>query len=238
MMHSKTVNPTAATQHYLKIAEIKDDTIVLGSGELRAIVAVSSTNFALKSEDEQNALINAYQGMLNSLEFPIQILVHSRILDINTYLAKLKNLAAGQTNELLRIQMNEYIEYVAKLIEFANIMSKNFYVVVPYSEEVAGKQGWLSRIGRLLNPVSSIISSESEFMRRKTKLLERVNMVIGGLGSVGLRSLTLNTEELIEVMYQSYNLESGNVLHAESLQGLEINEGAPQEPSSRGNEPV
>src|SRR3989338_4978029 len=102
-------------------------------GSLRGVVAVSSTNFALKSEDEQNALVAAYQGMLNSLDFPIQILIHSRVLDINSYLGKLKTLAAGQTNELLRIQMTEYIEYIGKLVEFANIMSKNFYVVVPFS---------------------------------------------------------------------------------------------------------
>ena len=220
MMHSKTVNPTAATQHYLKIAEIKDDTIVLGSGELRAIVAVSSTNFALKSEDEQNALINAYQGMLNSLEFPIQILVHSRILDINTYLAKLKNLAAGQTNELLRIQMNEYIEYIGKLIEFANIMAKTFYVIVPFSSQPV-RETFLSKVTGFLNPAAGIATNQEDFERAKIKLDERVNKVVSELGSIGLRSLTLTTAELVELLYQSYNFDGTNI-NEQALEGIDL----------------
>ena len=205
------------------MAEIKEDTLVLKDGSLRAVIAVSSTNFALKSEDEQNALVSAYQGMLNSIDFPLQILIHSRILDIGGYLEKLKGLAAGQTNELLRIQMTEYIEYVGKLVEFANIMQKNFYVVVPYSAQPV-KQTWGSRIRTFFNPLSQIATSQGDFHRAKTKLDERTNHVISELGGVGLRSLLLTTEELVELLYQAYNLDSASILHADNIKGIEINE--------------
>ena len=223
MQSTKTKGPSYSTQKYINVAEIKEDTLILKDGSLRAVIAVSSTNFALKSEDEQNALVAAYQGMLNSLDFPLQILIHSRVLDINGYLTKLKGLAAGQTNELLRIQMNEYMECVAGLVEFANIMSKNFYVVVPYSAQPV-KQTWGSKIRTFFNPLAQIATSQSDFHRVKTKLDERVNHVTSELGSVGLRSLVLTTEELVELLYQAYNLDSASVLHAENIKGIEINE--------------
>ena len=223
MQKKKNSNPAYSTQKYINVAEIKENTLILKDGSLRAVIAVSSTNFALKSEDEQNALVAAYQGLLNSLDFPIQILIHSRVLDIEGDLGKLKGLAAGQTNELLRIQMTEYIEYVGRLVEFANIMSKNFYVVVPFSANPV-RQTFGSRIKKLLNPVAQIAMNQEDFHRAKTKLDERVNHVMSELGGVGLRSLVLTTEELIELLYESYNLDSAAPLHAESLEGMEISQ--------------
>lgn len=223
MQKAKSKSAAYSTQKYINVAEIKEDTLVLKDGSLRAVIAVSSTNFALKSEDEQNALVAAYQGMLNSLDFPLQILIHSRILDIEGYLAKLKGLAAGQTNELLRIQMNEYIEYVARLVEFANIMSKNFYVIVPYSSQPV-KQTWGSKIRTMLNPLGRIATSQTDFHRAKTKLDERVGHVMSELGGVGLRSLVLTTEELVEILYQAYNPDSASTVHAENIKGMEIDE--------------
>src|SRR3989344_1612347 len=135
--------PTASTQRYLDIAEIKEGTIIMRDGSLRAVVVVSSINFSLKSGDEQNALISAYQNFLNALEFPIEILMQSRKLDIHAYLDKLRSTMQQQTNELLRLQTQEYIEYASKLIEFASIMTKTFYVVVPLTT-AAGKRGFRS----------------------------------------------------------------------------------------------
>src|SRR5262245_32694171 len=107
--------PTASTQTYLDIAEIKEGTVVLRDGSLRAVLVVSSVNFSLKSVEEQNALISSYQNFLNSLEFPIQILMQSRRLDIHAYLDKLRTVMQQQTNELLRLQTQEYVEYIGKL---------------------------------------------------------------------------------------------------------------------------
>ena len=123
--HKPNAKPTQA---FLRMAEIKNDTLIMEDGTLRAILAVSSTNFDLKSQDEQNALIYNYQRFLNSLEFPIQILMQSRKMEISGYIEKLKRLTEKQTNELLRVQTAEYTEFISRLIENASIMNKNFYV--------------------------------------------------------------------------------------------------------------
>lgn len=223
MEHPKTPGGKAveSTQKYLDIEEVKENTIVLKDGSLRAVVVVSSTNFALKSEDEQNASVAAYQNFINSLDFPVQILIHSRVLDINSYLEKLRGLASAQTNELLRIQITEYIEYVASLVQYASIMNKIFYVVVPYSA-AAGKESFTGRLAKFLNPAAKIASSQEDFERTKVKLEERINHVIAGLGGIGLRSIVLNTQELIELLYSSYNFEFASPLRAEEIEGIEI----------------
>jgi len=221
--------PTVSTQKFLRLSEMKEDTIVMRDGSLRAILAVSSTNFALKSEEEQNALVNGYQNFLNSLDFPIQILIHSRILDIEAYLEKLRGLAAGQTNELLRIQMSEYIEYIARLIEYANIMSKTFYVVIPYSTAVATKETFMGRLGKILSPAKDIANRQEDFERAKLKLEERINHVQGALGGMGLRSMLLRTQELVELLYSSYNFETSAPVHGDTLSEIDLSEGRVQQ---------
>lgn len=211
------------TQKYLNIAEVKNDAIVLKDGSLRAVIAVSSTNFSLRSEEEQNALTSAYQSFLNSVDFPVQILIHSRVLDINGYLEKLRSLMASQTNELLRIQMAEYIEYISRLVEYASIMSKTFYVVVPYSATPV-EQSFKSRIFKIFNPVAQITSHQEEFEKAKTKLDERVDHVVSALGTMGLRSIVLKTSELVELLYMSYNFEYASSLHAESIEEIQLSE--------------
>lgn len=223
MLKNKSGNKTAAsTQKYLNISAIKENTIVVKDGSLRAVLAVSSTNFALKSEDEQNALVAAYQNFVNSLDFPVQIVIRSRVLDIDGYLEKLRGLLAAQVNELLRIQMTEYIEYVGKLIEFSNIMSKAFYVVVPYSAGGSGEAGFFSKFGKLFSPTAGVASAREDFEAAKVKLEQRIDRVVSGLGGMGLRSMVLSTEELVELLYQSYNIDSNFDLHAESLSGIQI----------------
>lgn len=213
----------ASTQQFLNVAAIRENTIVVKDGSLRAVLTVSSTNFSLKSEEEQNALTAGYQNFLNSLDFPIQVLVRSRILDINGYLEKLRGLTASQTNELLRIQMTEYVEYVAKLVEFSNIMSKSFYVVIPYSAAPA-QETFMSRVSRVFNPASAVVTSQESFERAKVKLEERINHVVTQLGAMGLRSMVLNTEELVELLFQSYNVDSAFPLHADDLAEIPVSD--------------
>ena len=218
----KKKNKGVPTQRFLSLSEVKEGTMIMKDGGLRSVIAVSSTNFALKSEDEQNAIVQAYQNFINSLDFPIQVLMHSRVLDINGYLERLRNLAAGQTNELLRIQMNEYIEYIARLVEYASIMSKNFYVIVPYSASAPVKQTFLGKIMKIFNPARQIVTGQEEFEKAKSKLDERVGHVVGGLSAMGLRTLVFGTEDIIELLYQSYNLESASPLHAEAIEEIDI----------------
>jgi type IV secretory pathway VirB4 component len=214
--------PTASTQTYLDIAEIKEGTIVMRDGSLRAVMVVSSLNFSLKSTDEQNALISSYQNFLNGLEFPIEILMQSRKLDINSYLDKLRAIMQQQTNELLRMQTQEYIEYVAKLIEFASIMNKTFYVVIPLTSGAGKKGGIMSSITSLFNPADKISGQSRSFENAREELSKRTNQVSAGLASMGLKTILLTTEELVELAYNSYNLNTASPIHIKSVEDLDL----------------
>ena len=135
----------ATTQKYLDIAEIKEDVVVMKDGTLRAVLLVSSINFSLKSEDEQNAIIASYISFLNFLEFPLQIVIQSRKLDIDGYLDRLKKIEKEQTNELLHMQTAEYRQYVSELVEIGDIMTKRFYMVVPYNPISDKQRSWFNR---------------------------------------------------------------------------------------------
>lgn len=213
--------PTASTQKYLDIAEIKEDTVVMRDGSLRAVIVVSSVNFSLKSGDEQNALISAYQGFLNGLEFSIEILMQSRKLDIHSYLDKLRTIMQQQTNELLRQQTQEYIEYISKLIEFASIMNKTFYIIIPLTTG-AVKTSFMSKITGLFSPGREISSQKLGFESSREELFKRVNQVSSGLSSMGLKTIVLNTEELVELMYNSYNLSTASPIKIKSIEDLDL----------------
>jgi hypothetical protein len=215
-----------STKSYLKVSEIKSDTLIMDNGNLSAVIAVSSTNFALKSQEEQDALIFGYQNFINSLDFDIQILMQSRKMDIHTYLENLKKVMEQQTNELLRVQTAEYIEFVSKLVENASIMNKNFYVIVPYrtgsSSNVAPKKGGLFSLFQKSDLKGELESKLKNFQEHKLKLDQRVNTVVSGLASVGLKSIQLRTEEIIELLYNSYNIDSGPLIDTSKLSELKM----------------
>ena len=213
--------PAASTQSFLDVAEIKESTIVLQDGSLRAVIVVSATNFSLKSVEEQNALIASYQSLLNSLDFPVQILMQSRRLDINSYLEKMRGIMQEQTNELLRLQTQEYIEYIGKLIEFASIMNKTFYVIVPFSID-AVDTGFIGRLSGLFNPAGNIKVKQSDFEKHRETLFRRVDQVANELSGMGLRTIVLSTEELIELLYNSYNLSTSSPIRIKKIEDLEM----------------
>ncbi|KKR20137.1 MAG: hypothetical protein UT48_C0021G0004 [Parcubacteria group bacterium GW2011_GWE2_39_37] len=193
------------TQQYLDIAEIRDNTLIMRDGTLRSVVLVSSINFSLKSEDEQNAIIYAYVSFLNNIDFPMQIVVQSRELDIENYILSLKQKAKEQTNELLKIQITEYIQYIAELISMGKIMNKRFYVIVPYNPLSDKKKNFFSSLVESFKPASLIKMKREVFLRRREKLTRRTENVIGGLSSIGLKSVELDTQSLIELFYNTYN---------------------------------
>ena len=207
--NSKVVNgPTLSTQTYLRISEIREDTLVLKNGGLRSVLKVSSINFNLKSEEEQNAIIYSYQGFLNTLDEPIQIVVRSKKLDIDNYLDELRERGRKQTNALLQKQTIEYVEYVQKLVEYADIMSKEFYVVVPQDPFRAKNQNFLEKFFGFLNAKDSyaqIKQRREEFDELKKKLAQRVNSVRVGLENCGLSVEELTTKDLIKLFYEINN---------------------------------
>jgi hypothetical protein len=193
-----------STLGFVEISEVRDSTLVLREGQMRAVLAVSSANFALKSVQEQEQIIGSFQGVLNSLEYPIQILVQSRKLDLTTYIEKLKQLEDNQTNDLLRIKMQEYIEYIKQMLQEVNIMNKEFYVIVGY-EPVKLTDGIFGRFMRALNPTRAIKQNQEEFLRNRKLLISRADGVASRLASLDLKVNLLNTEQLIALMYNSYN---------------------------------
>ncbi len=193
-----------STLGFVEVGEVRDSTLILREGQMRAVLAVSSANFALKSIQEQEIIIGSFQGVLNSLEFPMQILVQSRRLDLTNYIEKLKLLEDNQTNDLLRIKMQEYIEYIKQMLQEVNIMNKDFYVVVGY-EPAKLAEGLFGKFLRALNPTRAIKQNQEEFLRNRKLLMSRTDAVASRLASLDLKVNLLNTEQLIALMYNSYN---------------------------------
>lgn len=197
-----------STQTHLQIGEIRDNVLVLKNGGLRGILRTSSINFNLKSEQEQNSIIYAYQGFLNSLEFPVQILVRSKKLDIDNYIEQVKKLGEKQENKLLQDQTYEYAEYIKRLVEYADIMEKEFYVIVPYDPgRVQGTNMFQSFFQRMApkDSYADIKRRYAEFEHLNKGLIQRINVVKTGLENCGLKVKQLDTMEIIEVFYSSYN---------------------------------
>jgi len=216
--------PSVSTQQYLDIAEIKDDCVILKDGTLRAVILVSSINFALKSEEEQNAIIYGYMNFLNAFEFPLQIVVQSRKLDIDGYLERLKRFEKEQTNELLRVQITGYRQYVAELVEIGEIMSKRFFVVVPYNPATDKRKGFFRRVGELFTPARLIRLREEIFKEYKKELFMRVSHVESLLNGLGLSTVPLDTQSLIELYYNVYNPEVAGYQKLAEIDKLRIEE--------------
>lgn len=199
-------NTLNSTQQNIKIAGIKDGIVFLEDGGYRIILQCSTINFALKSEQEQNSLIFQYQSFLNSLHFPIQIVMQSKKLDLTPYLNKIKGLEEKQTNELLKMQTLDYIDFVGNLINVANIMKKSFFVVIPYQPISLSKGTFLDKIFK--KPMTGPLRiSETELKQHKEELMQRANTTASGLGSMGIQCIQLKTEEIIELFYKIYNPE-------------------------------
>jgi type IV secretory pathway VirB4 component len=194
-----------STQEFLPVSEVRDGVVVLKDGSLRAILLASSINFALKSEDEQTAFIVQFQNFLNSLDFSVQIFVQSRMLDIRPYVATLEAQYKNQLDDLMRIQIREYIEFIKSFTEAANIMTKNFFVVVPYSPSIdVTKKGALSRLPFGKKKTDTEAANRT-FEEQVTQLEQRISIVQQGLVRTGVRTVQLGTEEAIELLYKMFN---------------------------------
>jgi len=192
------------TQQFLEIEEIKEGVMILKDKSLRGILMVSSLNFALKSEEEQNATIYQFQNFLNSLDFSIQFFIQSRRLNMTGYLDRLKELEQKQENELLKVQTAEYRKFVSSLLAKGIIMTKNFFVIIPFTLiEIPG-------MGTKKKERISILTEE-QFQRAKSQLLQRMEFVALGLRRCGLQSVPLNTSELIELLWSLYHPEEAEV---------------------------
>lgn len=204
-MKKKKKASRPASQAHLPIAEIKGNTVIMRDGTLRSVLMVGSINFALKSEDEQNALISSYVGFLNSIDFPLQIVAQSRRLQMKPYLEQLFQLEKQQANELLRIQIADYRAFVQELVDIGQIMTKRFYVIVPYDPLSNKKKSFWSRFQEVLKPALTVRLKDERFRERRADLDSRLRQVQGGLEGMGLNVVQLDTQALIELFYTTYN---------------------------------
>jgi hypothetical protein len=196
-------------QKFIEIREIKNGLAITKDGGLRAVCACSSINFDLLSQTEQEAVINRFQEFLNSLDFPIQIVVASRHFQIENYLAQISELEQKQTNELLKIQTSEYINFVRSFVEFANIMNKSFYIIVPFSAVESREESFLTRIK---NIVSAQKKKQEKFETQKlnqykAQLDQRISLISGGLQALGIKTIPLNDEQLTQLYFEFYNVD-------------------------------
>lgn len=210
------------TQNHLLISEIKQDAVILKDGTLRAVLMVSSINFALKNEDEQNAIIQAYISFLNSLDHPLQIVIQSRRLQIKPYIDKLILKEREQVNDLLRAQTADYRSFVLELVKLGEIMNKQFYVVIPYDPLTNKTKSFWTRAKEVINPTAAISLKGEKFTQRKRDLEMRVRLVEGGLTSIGLTVARLNTQSLIELYYSTYNTDIALVQELAPLDQLQV----------------
>ncbi len=195
--------PSGATQQFVPVKEIRNGTIILKDGGYRGVLICSSINFGLKSADEQHAITLGFQNFLNTLDFSIQIVVNSRKMDLRPYLALLEEKAPEQKTELMRIQLREYIEFVRSFADQANIMTKSFYIIVPYAPHVSATRA-ISFLRRE-SAATKNTAAQASFEQDRAQLEQRLSLVIGGLAGTGVRAVPLGTEEVIELLYRSFN---------------------------------
>ncbi len=196
----------ASTQQNIPIAGMRDGIMILNDGQYRVIMEVTAVNFALKSEQEQNSLIFQYQSFINSLHFPVEIVVQSKRLDLSPYVEKIKKLAKEQTNDLLKIQTQDYADFINQLIDIANIMKKRFFIVVGY-QPLSVKSGILDKLFPKGKQVSTLKIPADEFDHYAKEIRQRAVSVAQNLGSMGLHCKQLSTQEMIEEFYLVYNPE-------------------------------
>lgn len=210
-----TTNPNS-TQNVLQIAEIRDGIVIMNDGSFRSVIMVKSINFDLMSPQEQEAVEYSYQGFLNSLYFPIQIFMRSQRIDLQPYIDKLDKIRTEHDNMLLALLMEDYINYIDDLSQQTNIMDKKFYVVIPYfpSEDVqktlTQSKNFFSGIMTLFttSKESHIVINETDLENAKNELRNRVQAVLSGLLQCGIQGLPLDTQELIELYYNTYNTDT------------------------------
>jgi hypothetical protein len=204
----------SATQAFLEVQDIREGILLLKNNSIRGVLMVSSINFALKSEEEQTSIIYAFQSFLNSLDFFCQIIVQSRNINITPYLDSLKDLEERQTNELLRRQTSSYREFIKNMVVGDVVMTKNFYVVVPYNlMEIFGAAG-IKKQFSIFSPASGAQGGpikDDAFQRCKTQLWQRMEYLSMGLRRCGLEAMPLTTPELIELFWSIHHPDQAEI---------------------------
>lgn len=196
-----------STQNFVPVRDIKDGVVILKNGQLCMVMLASSINFALKSTDEQEAILHQFQSFLNTIDFSLQIYVQSRRLDIRPYMEQLRQREDKQDNELMRIQLREYMQFIQTFTKEVDVMSKNFFVVVPYNPTPVDIK---SDLTSFLSKSKDTTHTEKRFAEHRLQLEQRMTVVEQGLNRIGVRTATLQNDELVELFYHIFNPEDVN----------------------------
>lgn len=191
-----------STQDFVPVRDIRDNVVIQKNGQMCSILLASSINFALKSLDEQRAILAQFQAFLNTLDFSVQFYVQSRRLNIEPYLAKLQEREPIQDNDLMRIQLREYMEFVKTFVDEVDVMSKNFFIVIPYA---SAKIDFASNIGAVFGKRKEASLDDTRFEEDRLQLEQRTSLVEQGLARIGVRTIALQNEELVELYYHIFN---------------------------------
>lgn len=218
-----------STQNVLQIAEIRDGIVIMNDGSYRAVIMVKSINFDLMSPQEREAVEFSYQGFLNSLYFPVQIFIRSQRIDIQPYIEKLDKIRTEHENMLLAVLMDDYINFIDGLATQTNIMDKHFYVVIPYfpveasTKALAQSKGFMDNIlGVFSSNKTHIVIDENQLEAAKTELRNRVQAALSGLMQCGIQGIPLDTQELIELYYDSYNPDTATRQQLKNFDDLSV----------------
>lgn len=194
------------TQQFVDIKEVRNGVVYLKQGGMRKILIVSGVNFDLKSEAEQTAILNTFQNFINTVDFPVQFFIHSRKVNIETYLDRMRERQEKEENELLKIQITEYIEFIRSFVEQNAIINKTFFVIVPYdASATAVKGGVESILGIFTKPAAADVQKQQSEHAALEQLDLRVTEISNGIEQIGLRITPLSDEEIIELFYNLYN---------------------------------
>lgn len=200
-----------STQQFLAVDQIKEGIMILKNKSLRGIMMVSSINFALMSEDEQNAVIGNYQNFLNSLDFPLEVVIQSRKLNITSYLDKLKDLETRQSNDLLRTQTIEYRNFIHEIVGGGSIMNKSFYVVIPFQPTLIPAMASGGGKRKKIDRTKTMELAQEQFNQGKSQLLQRMEFAALGLRRCGLKCVPLNSLEITEFLWSTHHLEESEM---------------------------
>lgn len=222
-------NPNSS-QNSLQMAEVRDGIVIMNDGSFRSVIMVKSINFDLMSPEEREAVEFSYQGFLNSLYFPIQISIRSQKVDLGPYIEKLDKIRTEHDNMLLALLMEDYINYMDQLSQQTNIMDKKFYVIIPYfpvvdmQKTLTASKGLVSGLANMFSnkPQNQITINEADLVKAKDELRNRVQSVLGGLMQCGIQGLPLDTQELIELYYDSYNPDTATRQQLKNFNDLTV----------------
>jgi type IV secretory pathway VirB4 component len=197
---------SAATQDFVAIKDIKDGIVLLKNGQMCTVLLASSINFALKSTDEQQAILQQFQTFINTIDFSLQIYVQSRRLNVEPYLQLLAGREANQDNDLMRIQLREYVDFIRTFTTEVDIMAKNFYVIVPYyPAPINIGRGLTSLFGSSSQTGATTLPADKQFEEQRIQLEQRISVVQQGLSGIGVRTVQLKNDDLVELFYHIYN---------------------------------